>query len=350
MSKKTLISIILPCYNVEEFVEECLQSISAQTYIHWECIIINDGSTDKTEEIIKKIIERDERFSLISRENKGLSATRNEGMQKAKGSFIFFADSDDTLPKGALEKLMTNSSKDSYDIVTGITATVEFKIKTDISQLQHPKEGNIVFSNNNQDILKRTVEKGLSPVAQNRLYRREFLVKNELRFEGGIFHEDELWFFETMLKAKKVKFINDTTYFYRIDNEHSITKKAGDKNLDSYCKITEIIFQKYVRNPYFSGVAEWYLLYLKKLIIDFAIREEHRITPQSLRNFEKTMRETYHNPVSKNWISKSDESYYMALNKISVFPLEKMKKYFFKNPVNSIRKKYKLFKIKYLLK
>ena len=94
-----LISVIVPCYNQAQYLEECLQSVLDQTYQNWECIIVNDGSPDHTEEVAKKWLEKDNRFRYVSKENGGLSSARNAGIREAKGEWIQFLDSDDMIHK-----------------------------------------------------------------------------------------------------------------------------------------------------------------------------------------------------------------------------------------------------------
>lgn len=349
MISEPLVSIVVPCYNVEKYVEQCLNSVISQDYKNWECILINDGSIDKTLDLILGFEKHDSRFKVLTQENAGLSATRNKGMDNAKGDFIFFLDSDDILRQDAIRVLV--SAADNCDIITGVIVTAN--IKNDdivkISQLQHPKEGNIVFKNENYEVLTRTMESGLAPVAQNRLYRRNFLIENNLKFKIGVLHEDELWFFETMLKARNVKFINSETYFYRTDNEDSITKKLGDRNLESYIEILNEVYTKYIAAGK-SDFAIWYLVYLKKLFIDFAIRERAKLSNEIIKSLEKTLQNTFTELSTLSLLSQSNVKYYRAINKLSTKPFDVIEKYFFRNPVNSIRKKYRLILINYFVK
>ena len=98
------ISIIIPCYNQAQFLEECLQSVLDQSYENWECLLINDGSTDQTEEICKIWVRKDNRFSYYKRQNQGVTKTRDFGLDNAKGEWIQFLDADDILAANKLEK------------------------------------------------------------------------------------------------------------------------------------------------------------------------------------------------------------------------------------------------------
>lgn len=351
-TKKPLISIIVPCYNAEKYIYDCLQSVLEQTYQNWECLIINDGSKDKTLPILEEYSLKDRRFRCFSQENKGLSATRNLGIENAKGEYLFFLDSDDLMSINTLQ-IFVGELDDEIDILTGITITVNGENLEKISQLQHPKEGDVFFDNNKQEVLIRTIESGLAPIAQNRLYSRLFLGKFKLKFKDQILHEDELWFFETMYIAKNVKFINHETYLYRTDNSESITKNVGERNLNSYLEILEFVYENYYKNnfdSYRKAIVERYLNYLKKLIIDFSIREKNKLSDDSRLKLEETLKKIHTNSDDFILLSKKNELYYKALNKLSLFSFNIIEKYFFKNPVNSIRKQCKLFNIGYLLK
>lgn len=112
----SLVSIIVPCYNQAQYLEEALQSVLDQTYADWECIIVNDGSPDHTEKVAKNWVDEDSRFKYVYKENGGLSSARNAGLEVAKGEYIQFLDSDDLLNKDKLEKQLVCFSKD-IDIV-----------------------------------------------------------------------------------------------------------------------------------------------------------------------------------------------------------------------------------------
>lgn len=351
LAENPLISIIVPCYNAEKFVRFTLNSVLEQTYENWECLLINDGSKDQSLSILEEYAKRDHRFELFSQENKGLSATRNRGIENAKGDYVFFLDADDLLTESAILNLVSGLEENT-DIITGIVVNVNGENLTKISQLQHPKEGSVLFKNENQEVLIRTMETGLAPVAQNRLFKRSFLDRNNLRFKNGILHEDELWFFETFSQARNVKFINQETYLYRTDNSESITKNVGDRNLESYLIILEDIFNNYYKNncdPYSKAIVERYLNYLKKLIIDFSVREKSKLSAGILVKLEDTLKKIHTVSDDLKILSKKNETYYKALNNLSVFPFDVIQKYFFKNPVNSLRKRYKLLQIRYLL-
>lgn len=344
-----LVSIIVPCYNAEEYIEACLQSVQSQDYEQWECIVINDGSKDGTITLINEFGAKDQRFLVFSQENRGLSATRNRGMEVAKGEFIFFLDQDDILDKTAISTLV--SAYDKNDIVVGRTATtviVDGQINK-VSHLLHPKEGNITFENNQFEVLRTAMESGLKPVAQNRLYRKDFIEANKLLFKDGLLHEDELWFFETMLVARRVKFIDAETYYYRIDNQASMTKNLSDRNLYAYIVIMQEILDKYSTIEKYRTIALWYAVYIKKIFLDFAIREKSKLSDVALANMEAALRDYYQPLGNDQLLSRNNDFYYKTINKLSLQKFDIIEKYFFRNKINSLRKLMLVIKINFML-
>ena len=112
-----LISVVIPAYNAEQFLDETLESVLSQTYENWECIIVNDGSTDNTESIAKKWCEKDSRFRLTNKENGGLSSARNWGIKESKAEYIAFLDADDILTPDSLEIRINTLLKENVDLV-----------------------------------------------------------------------------------------------------------------------------------------------------------------------------------------------------------------------------------------
>ena len=117
MESTSLISVIVPSYNAESFLDETLESVLSQTYENWECIIVNDGSTDNTEEIAKKWCEKDTRFRYIYKKNGGLSSARNYGIKESKAEYIAFLDHDDVLTPDSLEIRINTLLKENVDLV-----------------------------------------------------------------------------------------------------------------------------------------------------------------------------------------------------------------------------------------
>ncbi|MFA9289764.1 MAG: glycosyltransferase family 2 protein, partial [Solirubrobacteraceae bacterium] len=265
---KPLVSIIVPCYNAQKYIINTLLSVKNQTYQNWECLVINDGSTDNSLQHIQEFTKKNEKFSFLSQENKGLSTTRNTGIEKSKGDYLFFLDSDDIMAENCLELLVKELSNDNWDIIVGKTSAM--KNNTIQHILDHPKIKNWKI-NNRLDALKYAIENSLIPVAQNRLYKNCFLKETNLKFQKNLLHEDELWFFETNFYAKKICYIDNITYEYKTDNPDSIINNIKDKNVLDILKIINLIYNNYYTDSNVNkdrNIVGYYILYLIKNLIN----------------------------------------------------------------------------------
>lgn len=336
-----LVSIIVPCYNASYYIKEVLESIQSQSYKNIECIIINDGSTDNTYEIIQTFMD-EKRFHISTQENQGLSDTRNFALEKATGDFILFSDNDDILPVNAVENLVS-AYTGKEDIILGKTATVSWKDQKVISYLPYfNNQKNQDIDNSHNEIFLKTITTGLSPMAQNKLYKTEFLKKNDLRFLSKIYHEDELWFFETMFKARSIVSIPQTTYNYTVDNPKSITKENSDKNLLGYLSVLKTIYNKYYLVYPEENITAYYIAHLKKIIIGDYAHGKKNYSVDALIQMQNTFKEI--NPIFRDvlGLSSTEKKYFRYINSISLKDLNTMSSQYMNTPVNSLRKHYKL--------
>ena len=163
-----MISIIVPIYNVEKYLEECLDSIKNQTYTDIEVVLVNDGSTDGSKEICERYCEQDCRFKLINQENQGQSVARNNGVAASTGEFITFVDSDDVIAAKYLENLYAYMTEeiDLIECEYRVTRTVFDKLK----ELENPQ---IVFEGNSEEAVKECCNYGLTYSPVCKLYLKE---------------------------------------------------------------------------------------------------------------------------------------------------------------------------------
>ena len=227
-----LISIIVPIYNVEEYLKECLDSIQKQTYQNYDCIMINDGSTDSSREIAETYLV-DSRFRLINQDNQGLSAARNTGLRnlKEESSFVAFVDSDDYIDPLFLEKLAEQISED-VDIIEGTIQSFKEGIYYNLLQIH---QDNMVFTTV-EEKLEQLVSQGLRTSVFPKLYRKSLLHDNF--FPKGFIFEDLAVIPELVTLSKKWVKIQDVLYYYRIREDSITTKAFSEKNLDIF-KIIE---------------------------------------------------------------------------------------------------------------
>lgn len=261
-----LISIIVPCYHVEAFIHKSLESVFSQTHKNWECILIDDGSKDKTKVEIDVWLKKDSRFKYFYQDNQGLSGARNTGLKKASGEFVYFFDSDDLIDKITLENLIL-LVEENIDIVIGKNAITEGQSNQVSGYLEHYSQTLKPLKNKNKELIKLVVENPIICVAWNKLYRKSFLDAHQLIFKKGILHEDELWFFETLFHAKAIIFNDKPTYYYNVANIHSITNNFGLRNLESYLEIIESINEKYYQKASTEQDKEVSAMYLTHIKI-----------------------------------------------------------------------------------
>lgn len=232
-------SVIIPVYNVEEYLEECIQSVLNQTLNNIEIICVNDGTQDNSMEIVRRLAKKDNRIVIIEKENGGLSSARNAGMKKAKGEYIIFLNSDDYLKAEALEKLWNIAwNKDLDDIFFSAEAFYESEELRERNKnydkyyIRH-KEYPGVWKG--QDICSDFLRnEDFKSSACLQFIRREFLEQNRISFYEGIIHEDNLFTLQVLTLAQKVSCITDTFYMRRIRENSIMTSEKGIQNAYGY--------------------------------------------------------------------------------------------------------------------
>ena len=219
-----MISVIVPVYNVEKYLEECLDSIKNQTFNDIEVILVNDGSTDNSKEICERYCSQDPRFHLINQENKGQSIARNRGVAESKGEFIVFIDSDDIVRVDLLDQLI-NYMSDEIDIV-------ECDKTEDIQYLNEKGEDIQVKEFDSNEALYKCFNHVVSwsPVAK--LYRREIVEK--IPFLENLIYEDFYTGIVSLKYINKMRKIDYIGYYYRYHTSSTMNQKYSEKNLDIF--------------------------------------------------------------------------------------------------------------------
>lgn len=236
------LSIIVPIYNVEDYLEECLKSLYNIKNIKLEIILVNDGSKDNSFKIMEKFKEiYPEKTVLINKENGGLSSARNVGMKAAVGEYISFIDSDDFIDVDEFEKFFKEGQKDKLDVMVGNMRyytpekTGDSLFRSDVVKNSGIVNGIDFFWN----LFQKT--KCFREEVVDDIYKREFLVKNNIWFNENIVHEDSEFTPLVYLKAEKVKYIDRAFYFYR-QRTGSIMNKVSEKSIVSLESICEKFF------------------------------------------------------------------------------------------------------------
>ena len=243
-----MISVIVPVYNVEKYLEECLDSIKNQTFNDIEVILVNDGSTDNSQEICERYCSQDPRFHLINQENKGQSIARNIGVAESRGELIVFIDSDDIVKIDLLEKLI-NYISDGIDIV-------ECEKTEDIQYLNEKRKDIQVKEFDSNEALYKCFNHAVSwsPVAK--LYRREIVEK--IPFLENLIYEDLYTGIVSLKYINKMRKIDYIGYYYRYHTSSTMNQKYSEKNLDIF-KVGEKLLNEFREDDWFPYVG--YMLF-----------------------------------------------------------------------------------------
>jgi glycosyltransferase involved in cell wall biosynthesis len=205
------VSIIIPCYNQAEFIEETLLSVFNQEHKHWECLLVDDGSTDNTAEIINKWVEKDNRFCYYKKENEGVSVARNFGINKAKGDFIQFLDSDDLLAADKLSVSIDAIQKHQVDIVCSDYLVFSKSIAKTLPSFSQLNKFEFTFYN-----LARYWNEGFT-VPIHCWFFKAALVENTKFPEGITAQEDWVMWLRIFQNKPKTYYIPKSLAFYRIN-------------------------------------------------------------------------------------------------------------------------------------
>ena len=236
------ISIIIPVYNVENYLDICLDSVLLSTFEDFEAICIDDGSTDSSGYILEQYAKLDNRIKVYHRENHGLSATRNFGLKRASGKYVVFIDSDDWISRVMLERLYKNIEHYCSDFCfSGL-----FRYNEVTSQLMRWE---LIPNQEFQKIIKTPVfnESSVPPfylfnshvMAWNKMYRRSF-IKN-FKFPEGLSFEDNPFYFQCYLNAKRISYDLAPLYYYRVNRSDSIIENKDFRDLFKIYEMCENI-------------------------------------------------------------------------------------------------------------
>ena len=260
------ISVIVPVYNVEQYLERCVDSIINQTYTNLEIILVNDGSTDNSGKLCDELAKKDERIRVIHKENGGLSDARNRGIDESESDLVGFIDSDDYIDSDMYEVLLKNLNDTDADL--SMCALYDVYNNTPEAQVINKETWKL----SSEQAIKMVMEaKILSVTAVNKLYRKSLFT--DLKFEVGKIAEDAFIMIKLLDKCEKIVATNEKKYYY-VHRENSITtQKFSTKFLnviEAYEQNSNIILEKY---PKLKDVAQtrmnWaYFYVLDRLLLD----------------------------------------------------------------------------------
>lgn len=268
--EKPIVSIIIPMYNCEMYIEKCLNSVIEQTYKNIEIILVDDGSIDKSLEICKLSAERDKRVKIFQKKNKGASSARNYGLDHVTGKYIMFVDGDDYIEKNMVESLVSLAERNKDDIVISCLIVDKYdkcnNLISTIKKVQKKRvlEGNRIIAEGIIDLVENESISG--PCAK--LIRSDIILDNNIRMPENISLQEDLHFILQVLeKTQKIDVIDKCYYHYRkgvnesvtsryYSNKYQMTDEVHDKLIEYYRKRTDNI--SIMRRIYYIHIKNTY--------------------------------------------------------------------------------------------
>ena len=241
------ISILIPVYNTEKFLEKCLESVIKQSLREIEIIVVNDGSKDNSLEILQNFAQKDKRIIIIDKENGGSSSARNAALKIAKGKYCLNIDSDDWIEQGYFEAMYERAEKYNLDIV--ISDIKKWKEKKDeIEEIKDLDIGNNDIIDN-YTYLKELYTRNFFNYTWNKMIKRELYIKNQIFYDENIFLlEDAEVLGRLIYFAKRIGKINKSFYYYRIGDNNGCTRNIPFKHLTDILECFENLEKFYQEN------------------------------------------------------------------------------------------------------
>lgn len=232
-------SIIIPVYKVEKYLPKCVESVLRQNFDDFEAILVDDGSPDNCPALCDEYAKKDNRIKVIHKQNGGLSDARNAGIATANGKYVLFLDSDDYLYSNTVLDEISNSLKNAFFPEICYLPNEYWSSNPNSVSSQYKDETLSL-----EKFLNRVIKNYyLHTAGQQFVLRLDYLKDNGLRFEKGILHEDELWFAQILMQAKKVHICPCVFYFYVDNRNGSIINSLKEKNVkDKLYIANKIVF------------------------------------------------------------------------------------------------------------
>lgn len=262
------ISIIVPIYNAEKYLKKCIDSLIGQTKKEIEFILVNDGSTDSSENIIKDY--SDKRIKYFKNKNQGIGKTRNFGIEKSTGKYIMFLDSDDYLDKDACKYLFNKIEKENLDIVVcDFYKDIDGKIEKE----KIPSFKNSSLEENSELLLN------INLAPWNKIYRSRLIKENKIKFVENLKYEDAPFVTECLLKAEKIGKIDKFLNYYVIHKNSETTTR--DKKMFDIIKIVDIIRSQYKNSKYIDTVNTLTI----KILVNYTIQQRENKNAKERNRF-----------------------------------------------------------------
>lgn len=264
-----LVTISIPLFKCEEFLEKCLDSVRFQTYKNFEVILVNDQTPDNSVKIAENFIQKYQlqNWKIIHLEkNSGLSVVRNRGIDEAKGKYLFFQDSDDTITPECIEKMVEIAEKKQLEMVVGEVLSIN--LETGAESFSFPIKTKEDFFFDNETIFREFVKGNFAESSWNKLILTQFLRKNKLYFTPGLFAQDALQSFQTAMKLTSIGFLREVTYHYYL-HKNSVIHNRNERHFNNWITIAQEIDKAYKneKNPQKKALILEYLINFKTITL-----------------------------------------------------------------------------------
>ncbi len=223
------ISVIVPVYNVEKYLPQCLDSIVNQTYSNLEIVVVNDKSPDNSQQIIDEYAAKDPRIKpIIHKANRGLGGARNTGISAATGDYISFVDSDDWIETNTIEILVGEIKTNGSDIIK----FGRIDKYPDSKEIFLPFFSQQIYYNGWDDIKEDTIKNRFIPLCPTSIYKRKLIVDNKIVFPEKLLFEDFYFAIQVNVLATKISYVNKPLYYWRKEREGSITYTVNNRDIE----------------------------------------------------------------------------------------------------------------------
>lgn len=306
-----VVSVIIPVYNAENSIEKTIDSIICQSFTDWELILVNDGSTDNSLEILRKFAESDSRIKVFNQENKGPSEARNFGIQQVNTPYLSFVDADDTIRKDYLEKLLKPViENNSIELVCSGYYEINSKYPKglplhDFDYLKNTKK---LIS---KDEFIENLFQGLTGVLWSKLFKTEIIFQHKIEMPSDLkFSEDLIFIAKYAQYISKVALVFDHMYFYNRLTEEGLTRKLNEDSIFQIKRFNEIISEKEIfKSPVLREKLD---KRTSKLLLK--LLKDQSFSATNLKYYYSLIAQNFDISIFKNSKAKKDQLFLLLLN------------------------------------
>ena len=308
---KYKVSIIVPVYGVEKYIDKCLDSLVKQTLKEIEIIVVNDGTKDNSQKIIDKYVKKyPDKIKSFIKENGGQGSARNYGLKKATGEYIGYVDSDDFIEKDMYEKLYNKAKENNYDIVV----CGNYNVSED-----YQNKSIDTFINNYSTDLENIFFGKMA--VWNKIYKRDILIKNKLKFKEKVWYEDLAFTLKAIINSNTFAFINEPLYDYLVREGSTMNNSNVQRNLEILDAFDDILSyikhnkkEEYLSKIEFLAIDHIYISAIVRVLKADANNEVKRKTINKLIDYMNTNFPSYKNNKYINTLSKNRKIIYKLIN------------------------------------